>query len=585
MSKGKNVKKEKNIKKINNKNKNYIMYISIAVVVLLIVIYLILNSTIFSAKSYAKKYAEAVATGDKVKEYKYAGVTNQNEFVSEKEIEETYKNKVLRKVESLEIVSEKEAKKIKDVKLPDTNKNEKLFVAKYKLKNSKSTRYLVVTLKRTNNKYLIFSNWKVTNQDYFSDNVVVKIPNNTKAYLNNKALTDNYKMDSNDTDSVSYEIPNLAKKSVLLQLELQNGIKIEKTINPSSNNVVDATDFSGYKLSSSSNSALEKIVTNFSNLYVSGALNNKDVSSISKDSIWTKELVETDEFKNNYQTLIDKYKTKKVSNYKIKDVELPSTGKNEKLFVAKYKLKNSKSTRYLVITLKRTNNKYLIFSNWKITNQDYFSDNVVVKIPNNTKAYLNNKALTDNYKMDSNDADSVSYEIPNLAKKSVLLQLELQNGIKIEKTINPSSNNVVDATDFSGYKLSSSSSSALEKVVTNFSNLYVSGALKNKDFNSISKDSIWTKELIGTDEFKNNYQTLIDKYKTKKVSNYKIKSIDTASSYIYSFDTIKINANVKYSYKLNKKEKEKSTTFDIEVKNSDKLYINGFSIYGLQYMF
>mgnify|MGYP000969525590 CR=1 FL=1 len=380
MSKGKNVKKEKNIKKINNKNKNYIMYISIAVVVLLIVIYLILNSTIFSAKSYAKKYAEAVATGDKVKEYKYAGVTNQNEFVSEKEIEETYKNKVLRKVESLEIVSEKEAKKIKDVKLPDTNKNEKLFVAKYKLKNSKSTRYLVVTLKRTNNKYLIFSNWKVTNQDYFSDNVVVKIPNNTKAYLNNKALTDNYKMDSNDTDSVSYEIPNLAKKSVLLQLELQNGIKIEKTINPSSNNVVDATDFSGYKLSSSSNSALEKIVTNFSNLYVSGALNNKDVSSISKDSIWTKELVETDEFKNNYQTLIDKYKT-------------------------------------------------------------------------------------------------------------------------------------------------------------------------------------------------------------KKVSNYKIKSIDTASSYIYSFDTIKINANIKYSYKLNKKEKEKSTTFDIEVKNSDKLYINGFSIYGLQYMF
>lgn len=388
MSKGKskdsksvNVKKEKNIKKINNKKyKNNIMYILIAVVVLLIVIYLILNSTIFSAKSYSKKYAEAVATGDKVKEYKYAGVTNQNEFVSEKEIEETYKNKVLRKVDSLEIVSEKEAKQIKDV-------------------------------------------------------------------------------------------------------------------------------------------------------------------------------------------------------------ELPSTGKNEKLFVAKYKLKNSKSTRYLVITLKRTNNKYLIFSNWKITNQDYFSDNVVVKIPNNTKAYLNNKALTDNYKMDSNDADSVSYEIPNLAKKSVLLQLELQNGIKIEKTINPSSNNVVDATDFSGYKLSSSSSSALEKVVTNFSNLYVSGALKNKDFNSISKDSIWTKELIGTDEFKNNYQTLIDKYKTKKVSDYKIKSIDTASSYIYSFDTIKINANVKYSYKLNKKERERTTTFDIEVKNSDKLYINGFSIYGLQYMF
>lgn len=388
MSKGKskdsksvNVKKEKNIKKTNNKKyKNNIMYILIAVVVLLIVIYLILNSTIFSAKSYSKKYAEAVATGDKVKEYKYAGVINQNEFVSEKEIEETYKNKVLRKVDSLEIVSEKEAKKIKDV-------------------------------------------------------------------------------------------------------------------------------------------------------------------------------------------------------------ELPNTGKNEKLFVAKYKLKNSKSTRYLVITLKRTNNKYLIFSNWKITNQDYFSDNVVVKIPNNTKAYLNNKALTDNYKMDGNDADSVSYEIPNLAKKSVLLQLELQNGIKIEKTINPSSNNVVDATDFSGYKLSSSSSSALEKVVTNFSNLYVSGALKNKDFNSISKDSIWTKELIGTDEFKNNYQTLIDKYKTKKVSNYKIKSIDTASSYIYSFDTIKINANVKYSYKLNKKERERTTTFDIEVKNSDKLYINGFSIYGLQYMF
>ena len=383
MSKGKsknaNVKKEKNIKK-DNKRKNYTMYILVAVIVLLIVIYLILNSTIFSAKSYAKKYAEAVATGDKVKEYKYAGVTNQNEFVSEKEIEKTYKNSVLRKVDSLEIVSEKEAKKIKDV-------------------------------------------------------------------------------------------------------------------------------------------------------------------------------------------------------------ELPSAGKNEKLFVAKYKLKNSKSTRYLVATLKRTNNKYLIFSNWKITNQDYFSDNVVVKIPNNTKAYLNNKALTDNYKMDSNDVDSVSYEIPNLAKKSVLLQLELQNGIKIEKTINPSSNNVVDATDFSGYKLSSSSSSVLEKVVTNFSNLYVSGALKNKNINSISKDSVWTKELIGTDEFKNNYQTLIDKYKTKKVSDYKIKSIDTASSYIYSFDTIKINANVKYSYKLNKKERERTTTFDIEVKNSDKLYINNFSIYGLQYMF
>ena len=54
-SKGVNVKKEKNIKKINNKKyKNNIMYILIAVVALLIVIYLILNSTIFSAKSYAK---------------------------------------------------------------------------------------------------------------------------------------------------------------------------------------------------------------------------------------------------------------------------------------------------------------------------------------------------------------------------------------------------------------------------------------------------------------------------------------------------------------------------------------------------
>lgn len=375
--------KSKNLKNKTSKvGKNNKMIISCVLVVILIllVFYLILNSSIFSAKSFAKKYAEAVVTGDKIKEYKYAGVTNKNEFVSEKEIEETYKDKVLRKVDSLEIVGEKEAKKIKNV-------------------------------------------------------------------------------------------------------------------------------------------------------------------------------------------------------------ELPSVSKNEKLFVAKYKLKNNKTTRYLVVTLKRTNNRYLIFKNWKVTNQDYFSDNVIVKIPTNTKAYLNNKELTDNYKMDSNDTNSISYEIPNLAKNSVLLQLELKNGIKIEKTINPSSDKVVDATDFSGYKLSSSSSSALEKVINNFSDLYVSGALSGKSINAISKNSIWTKELVAKDEFKNNYQTLVDKYKTKKVSNYKIKNIDTSSSYIYSFDTIKINANVEYSYKLSKKKKDKSTTFDIEVKNDDKLYINGFSIYGLQYMF
>lgn len=375
--------KSKNLKnktsKVGKNDKMIISCVLIAILILLVV-YLILNNSVFSAENFAKKYAEAVVTGDKIKEYKYAGVTNKNEFVSEKEIEETYKDKVLRKVDSLEIVGEKEAKKIKNV-------------------------------------------------------------------------------------------------------------------------------------------------------------------------------------------------------------ELPSVSKNEKLFVAKYKLKNNKTTRYLVVTLKRTNNRYLIFKNWKVTNQDYFSDNVIVKIPTNTKAYLNNKKLTDNYKMDSNDTNSISYEIPNLAKNSVLLQLELKNGIKIEKTINPSSDKVVDATDFSGYKLSSSSSSALEKVINNFSDLYVSGALSGKSINTISKNSIWTKELVAKDEFKNNYQTLVDKYKTKKVSNYKIKNIDTSSSYIYSFDTIKINANVEYSYKLSKKKKDKSTTIDIEVKNDDKLYINGFSIYGLQYMF
>ena len=188
--------KSKNLKnktsKVGKNDKMIISCVLIAILILLVV-YLILNNSVFSAENFAKKYAEAVVTGDKIKEYKYAGVTNKNEFVSEKEIEETYKDKVLRKVDSLEIVGEKEAKKIKNVELPSVSKNEKLFVAKYKLKNNKTTRYLVVTLKRTNNRYLIFKNWKVTNQDYFSDNVIVKIPTNTKAYLNNKELTDNYK--------------------------------------------------------------------------------------------------------------------------------------------------------------------------------------------------------------------------------------------------------------------------------------------------------------------------------------------------------------------------------------------------------
>ena len=110
--------KQSNTSKKNNNNlkeflqKNKLPVIIVGIIVFLLVVYLIVNSTVFSAKSFATKYAKSVIENDYVSQIEYADVYGTSDFITKDIVKNKYKDEKKKNIEQIRMLKDSELEKL-----------------------------------------------------------------------------------------------------------------------------------------------------------------------------------------------------------------------------------------------------------------------------------------------------------------------------------------------------------------------------------------------------------------------------------------------------------------------------------------
>lgn len=212
-------------KKMSKKTK-----VCLIVIILLIALMAVgykIGSDLTNPKTIAKDYVEAVINNNSNKLYNYLEIEGDKTFVSKKIFKEVMK----KETEESKI----ENYKIKDVTYSDLNAKVN-FV--YQVKGSKTEQKGTVELtKQKGKKYLIFDNYKISNDTYKSiiiKDYTIKVLKGSVVSFANIKLTDKYlNKDKSDSEYDVYVLPQVFKYETKIKVELENGFEVEDKVTPS----------------------------------------------------------------------------------------------------------------------------------------------------------------------------------------------------------------------------------------------------------------------------------------------------------------------------------------------------------------
>lgn len=331
----------KKVKEFLKKNK--IPVIIIGIIIFLLLYYLILNSTVFSAKSFAKKYAKAIIQNDYAAQIEYADVYGESDFITKEIVKEKYKDEKKKEIEQIRMLSDKEIAKLNSNEEEDledmienfldgktsTKKDSltKTYVFEYVTSDSKKSEYVTVNIsKASKKKYVIFNNWKALGESVIAENITIEADPDTTVEVEGIKLTDKYLDKKNTTKTTNvYKIPSILKENVSIEIILKNGITLEDTTNVYSKESIDTTKSYGYKLTDESTKKLETVVQNFLDGYVSAAINKTDIAEVRKNKMWDQELLEVSSFDSYYENIMKQYESDKIESYEVTDIDVSSS--------------------------------------------------------------------------------------------------------------------------------------------------------------------------------------------------------------------------------------------------------------------
>lgn len=318
--------------------------IIVAIVVLLLIVYSAINNTVFSEKSFAKKYAEAVITGDHIQELKYADVYGDSEFITKEIVNNKYKDEEKKEIEQIKLLSNNEIKKItldkvdksvesllkdfldKDIETIKSSLTD-TYVFEYITKGSKESKYLTVNVTKAKCKnYLIFNNWKALGEDYVAENIEVKANPDTTVQVEGITLSKKYLDKEESTKSTNvYKIPSILKDNVSIIVKSKNGLTLERIADTYSKATINTTSTYGYHMTKSSEKKLKSIVESFLTDYVEAAVNNKSIDEVKSSKILSSEVISNSDFESSYNSIVSKFADSKIESYKIKDIDVSSS--------------------------------------------------------------------------------------------------------------------------------------------------------------------------------------------------------------------------------------------------------------------
>lgn len=200
----------------------------LAVVVVLFGSYFFLND-LFSPKTIAKNYFNALVNLDTDKVYNYLEVET-NEFVTKKKFQEFMKEKM-----AADSKIKLENYTVNDAVI-STDKLNATVKINFLLKNEKDTSNVEISLVKAKKKKLfIFDNWKVVEKSMSVSDFKFNVPKGSTLAINGKEVKSKYldKNISNDNLDI-YVISNLLPTEYNVKIKIPMGIEVEDKVDISS---------------------------------------------------------------------------------------------------------------------------------------------------------------------------------------------------------------------------------------------------------------------------------------------------------------------------------------------------------------
>lgn len=328
--------------------KNKIAVIIGGVVICLIAAYFIINSTVYSAENFVLKYAQAVISEDVKAQIEFADVYGESDFVTEKVINNKYKDQKLKKIEQIRVLSDNEVKKLgSSILKNDTIKDAvesilgttdtssvsglasslaKTYVVEYILEGGTSSKYMTVMITEHGDKnLLVFNKWKALGNDVISRNVVVTATKDATVTIDGVKVSNKYlDKEESSSDEAVYNVGTVLKEDVVIGVTLKNGLSFTRTVDTYDKKDIDLTSYYSLDLSSKSKKEVASVVKKFTEVYVGGAVKNEAFENVKSNDSISDKLSGDSSFESDYNSLVARYDTVAIESFNIKTVDVTS---------------------------------------------------------------------------------------------------------------------------------------------------------------------------------------------------------------------------------------------------------------------
>lgn len=272
------------------------------------------------------------------------------------------------------------------------------------------------------------------------------------------------------------------------------------------------------------------------------------------------ELLDVDESSIvNKEILKEKMETINIDAYKLDSINVYG---NDALVTFKYE--DNREVNYVSVLLRNSMvKKYFFFDNWKIMSSKV-ATNVNIKVPKNSKVTLDNIDIKE---FKETDEDYDIYKISEMFAGTYNINIELENGLKVEDKIDIKSN---ETYSIGNIDIEEDVKSNLQEQLLNSLNTLYSNAIKNIEYKN-----------TGLTNLKDEYQYLKSTLQNKNytLTNISFNDIDVSK---VTFDTnlevtFTLNCNYTINYISNDETKTYSgsgiTTIKVNFNIEDNNYI------------
>ena len=250
-----------------------------------------------------------------------------------------------------------------------------------------------------------------------------------------------------------------------------------------------------------------------------------------------------------------------IDNYSITDVTYGESKLTAKVKFS-YTTKSGSSEKNDSLNLtKQKGNKYLIFDNWKISND--FAESIILKdytlkVPVKSKLIFDDIEVNEKYlnKEKSNDERDV-YVLPQVFMTKTNVKVVLDNGLEVEQEITPSNYYSIYTINFDENSLSKDAKEKMTDDSKKLINSIYQAAISGKEYKDI-KDS-YTK---ADKDLESNYDSFVSDLKN---ASSKLTKIDIKSASIYDLSLLddgnmEVELKVNYDYVVEYTNYKKETT-------------------------